>query len=143
MGESKKGWPLVSVLVRAYNDEALVGKTLAGIFSQRPHPFEVIVCDDNSKDRTREIAAKFPVRFVERPAGPYKPGRTLNALVREAKGDIVVFNNSDAIPCDPHWLAALVRPLVAERRTFAFANQLPRPDATMLVKKDSERAFGD
>ena len=138
-----KDWPRVSVLVRAYNDEALVGRTLSGIFEQWPRPFEVIVCDDNSKDRTREVAAKFPVRFVERPAGPYKPGRTLNALVREAKGDIVVFNNSDAIPCDPHWLAALVRPLVAERRTFAFANQLPRPDATMLVRKDSERAFGD
>ena len=143
MSESQKDRPRVSVLVRAYNDESIVGKTLEGIFSQWPRPFEVIVCDDNSKDRTREVAAKFPVRFVERPAGPYKPGRTLNALVHEAKGDIVVFNNSDAIPCDSHWLEELVRPLVAERRTFAFANQLPRPDATMLVKKDSERAFGD
>ena len=138
-----KDWPRVSVLVRAYNDEALVGKTLSRIFAQWPSPFEVIVCDDNSKDRTREVAAKFPVRFVERPAGPYKPGRTLNALVREAKGDIVVFNNSDAIPCDSHWLEELVKPLLAERRAFAFANQLPRPDATMLVRKDSERAFGD
>ena len=143
MSESQKDWPRVSVLVRAYNDEALVGKTLEGIFSQWPRPFEVIVCDDNSKDRTREIAAKFPVRFVERPAGPYKPGRTLNMLVREAKGDIVVFNNSDAIPCDSHWLEELVRPLLAERFAFTFANQMPRPDATMLVKKDSERAFGD
>ena len=136
-------WPRVSVLVRACNDEATIGRTLSGIFSQWPKPFEVIVCDDNSKDRTREIAAKFPVRFVERPAGPYKPGRTLNALVREARGDIVVFNNSDAIPCDSHWLEELVHPLVSERNAFAFANQLPRPDATLLVKKDSERAFGD
>jgi len=136
-------WPHVSVLVRACNDEAMIGRTLSGIFSQWPKPFEVIVCDDNSKDRTREIAAKFPVRFVERPAGAYKPGRTLNMLVREAKGDIVVFNNSDAIPCDSHWLEELVRPLVSERNAFAFANQLPRPDATLLVRKDSERAFGD
>ena len=133
----------ISVLVRARNDEAIIERTLGGIFSQTVAPFEVIVCDDDSNDRTREIAAKFPVRFVERPAGPYKPGRTLNALVREAKGDIVVFNNSDAVPLDSHWLEELVRPLVAERRTFAFANQLPRPDATMLVRKDSERAFGD
>jgi len=142
-GDAPADWPRVSVLVRSFNDEALVGKTLAGIFSQWPRPFEVIVCDDNSKDRTREIAAKFPVRFEERPEGPYKPGRTLNALVREAKGDVVVFNNSDAIPCDPHWLEELVRPLIAERRAFSFANQMPRPDASMLVRKDSERAFGD
>ena len=142
-GVPPDGWPRVSVLVRARNDEALVGRTLSAVFSQWPPPHEVIVCDDASTDRTREVAAKFPVRFVERPAGEYRPGRTLNALVREAKGDVVVFNNSDAVPCDPHWLEALVRPLLAGRRVFAFANQLPRPDATMLVRKDSERAFGD
>ena len=134
----------VSILVRAHNDAALIARTLEGIFSQKTDlPFEVIVCDDASTDMTREIAATFPVRFFVRPPGPYKPGRTLNALVAYAKGDIVVFNNSDAVPCDPHWLESLLRPLLADRRVFSFANQLPRPDATMLVRKDSERAFGD
>ena len=131
--------------MRAHNDEAFIARTLKGIFSQTAQPFEVIVCDDASTDRTREIAATFPVRFVERPKGPYKPGITLNRLVREAKGDIVVFNNSDAIPLDDQWLAELTRPLLADpsRPVFAFANQLPRPDARALVRKDSERAFGD
>lgn len=133
----------VSVLVRAHNDEAFVEKTLAGIFSQIPPPSEVVVCDDASTDRTREIAAKFPVRFMERPEGEYRPGRTLNAMVRAAKGDIVVFNNADAVPRSDRWLAELVKPLLASRRVFAFANQLPRPDARALVRKDSERAFGD
>lgn len=136
--------PKVSVLVRAYNDEALIGRTLRGIFAQKvDFAFEVVVCDDNSADRTREIAARFPVRFFERPAGPYKPGRTLNALVRDARGEIVVFNNSDAIPLDDLWLAELVKPLAEAKNVFAFANQLPRPDAQALVRKDSERAFGD
>ena len=144
MTESKGGSPRISVIVRAHNDEALIERTLAGIFSQQPPPSEVIVCDDNSTDRTREVAARFPVRFVERPDGPYKPGRTLNALVREAKGDIVVFNNSDAVPLDEHWLSELVKPLLSGApRVFAFANQLPRPDAQALVRKDNERAFGD
>ena len=144
MSECEKTRPRVSVIVRAHNDEALIGRTLDGIFSQHPPPFEVIVCDDNSTDRTREEASRFPVRFVERPAGPYKPGRTLNALVREAEGDIVVFNNSDAIPLDSKWLEELVKPLLSGTpRVFAFANQLPRPDAQALVRKDNERAFGD
>ena len=158
--------PFVSILVRARNDEALIERTLEGIFAQKvDFPFEVVVCDDASTDRTREVAARFPVRFFERPAGPYKPGRTLNALVRTAVGEIVVFNNSDAIPLDANWLAALVKPLggavsslspagngqdarcpsgpSGERTAFTFANQLPRPDAQALVRKDSERAFGD
>ena len=135
-----------SVLVRAHDDEAFVAQTLEAVFAQKTDfPFEVLVCDDASSDRTREIAARFPVRFVERPAGPYKPGRTLNALVRAATGDLVVFNNADAIPRDRDWLANLTRPLLAAggRRAFSFANQLPRPDATALVRKDMARAFGD
>ena len=136
----------VSILVRARNDESLIGRTLEGIFSQKvDFPFEVVVCDDGSTDKTREIAARFPVRFFERPEGPYKPGRTLNALVADARGDIVVFNNSDAVPLDENWLAELVKPLLADpgEPVFTFANQLPRADAQALVRKDSERAFGD
>ena len=136
----------VSILVRAHNDEALIERTLSGIFAQKADfPFEVIVCDDASTDNTREIAARFSVRFFDRPDGAYRPGRTLNALVRAAKGEIVVFNNSDAVPLDDGWLASLVAPLTAapESPMFTFANQLPRSDASALVRKDSERAFGD
>ncbi|MBQ7176210.1 MAG: glycosyltransferase family 2 protein [Victivallales bacterium] len=136
----------ISILVRARNDEAIIGRTLEGIFAQKvDFPFEVVVCDDASTDRTKEVAAQFPVRFFTRPEGKYKPGRTLNALVKDAKGDLLVFNNSDAVPLDDYWLAELVKPLVSEpdKAAFAFANQMPRKDATALVRKDSERAFGD
>ncbi len=135
-----------NILIRAHNDEAFIGRTLQAVFAQKTDfPFEVIVCDDASTDRTREIAATFPVRFLERPGAPYKPGRTLNALVQAANADLLVFNNSDAIPLDSSWLANLVAPLLAQPQQprFAFANQHARPDATALVRKDSERAFGD
>jgi len=138
--------PFVSILVRARNDEVLIERTLNGIFAQKvDFPFEVVVCDDASTDGTRAVAAKFPVRFAERPAGAYKPGRTLNSLIRDAKGEIVVFNNSDSVPLDDVWLATLVKPILEapDHRVFSFANQLPRSDAQMLVRKDNERAFGD
>ena len=137
--------PFVSILMRAHNDEVLIERALKAIFSQKTElKFEVVVCDDASTDRTREVAAGFPVRFFDRPEGAYKPGRTLNPLVRTAKGDVVVFNNSDAVPLDEHWLDELVKPLLAgSRRVFAFANQLPRQDAQALVRKDNDRAFGD
>ena len=137
--------PNVSILMRARNDEVLLARALKAIFSQKTElKFEVVVCDDASTDRTREVAAGFPVRFFDRPEGAYKPGRTLNPLVRTAKGEVVVFNNSDAVPLDEHWLDELVKPLLAgSRRVFAVANQLPRQDAQALVRKDNERAFGD
>lgn len=138
--------PKISILVRAHNDEAVVARTLEGIFSQEGAPaFEVLFCDDRSTDRTKEIASRFPVRFVGPFPAPYVPGRTLNALVRMAAGKIVVFNNSDAVPLDRGWLRELVAPLLASpgipRATFA--NQLPRAGALAVVRRQHERAFGD
>ena len=146
LSDNSGDMPFASVLVRAHNDEAIISRTLEGIFSQKvDFPFEVIVCDDASTDSTRSIAAKFPVRFFDAPPGPYKPGRTLNALVRAARGEIVAFNNSDAVPLADDWLKELVKPLLESHgeSVFVFANQMPRKDATALVRKDSERAFGD
>lgn len=135
-----------SILVRAHNDAEFIGRTLEGIFSQKvPFAFEVLVCDDASTDATRKIAEGFPVRFVTRPEGVYRPGRTLNAMVRAARGDVVVFNNADAIPRDSQWLGELVKPILAapDGAVATFANQLPRPDAWAVVRRDSARAFGD
>ena len=136
---------LVSVLVRCRNDAAFLVRTLDAIAAQEcPFAHEVLVCDDCSTDGTDALLRARPeVRLVPRPAGAYRPGRTLNALVRAARGEIVVFNNADAVPLDCHWLANLVAPLADGSADATFANQQPRPDAMPLVRKDSERAFGD
>lgn len=136
---------LVSVLVRCRNDAAFLVRTLDAIAAQEcPFAHEVLVCDDGATDGTDALLRARPeVRLVPRPAGAYRPGRTLNALVRAARGEIVVFNNADAVPLDCHWLANLVAPLADGSADATFANQQPRPDAMPLVRKDSERAFGD
>ena len=136
---------LVSILVRSRNDEPFIGKTLQSILRQEvPFPFEVLCCDDASEDRTAEIIDSFPeVKRLPRPEGEYRPGRRLNYMVRACGGDIVVFNNADAVPLDPHWLQALVEPLLNGTADAVYGNQLPRPDAAFLVRKDNLRAFGD
>lgn len=135
----------VAVLVRSHNDRPFIAKTLHMILAQRCSlPFAVFCCDDSSDDGTAEIIRSLPeVRLIDPPAGKYMPGRTLNRMVRESSGDIVVFNNADAVPENDAWLENLIRPLLNGRADAVYANQLPRRDARRLVRKDSERAFGD
>jgi rhamnosyltransferase len=107
-------------------------------------PYTIYSCDDASTDGTADIIRTFPaVKIIQRPDGEYFPGRTLNHMIRSSAGDIVVFNNADAIPQNDHWLQNLIAPLLADEADAVYANQLPRPDAQWLVRKDSERAFGD
>lgn len=48
-------FPLVSVLIPAYNAEAFIGQTLDSVISQTYSSIEVLVVDDGSKDQTAEI----------------------------------------------------------------------------------------
>jgi len=136
---------LVSILVRSRNDEAFAEATLKAVFEQEcTVPFEVLNCDDASEDRTPEIIASFPeVRRLPRPEGAYFPGRRLNYMVRNCRGSIVVFNNADAVPRNRDWLRNLTAPLLDGTADAVYGNQLPRADASWLVRKDSLRAFGD
>lgn len=136
---------LISILVRACNDEKYIGKTLQAILDQECEiPFEVLCCDDGSKDHTPDIIRSFPsVRNLARPDGEYRPGHRLNYMIAQSRGDLTVFNNADAVPADTHWLSALTAPLIREEADAVYGNQLPRPDAKYLVRKDNLRAFGD
>ena len=105
---------------------------------------EILSCDDRSTDGTAEYLASVPeLRRIAPPAGKYVPGKTLNHMISQAKGDIIVFNNSDAIPQHREYLKNLIAPLKDEKVDCVFGNQIARADAYLVVRKDYERAFGD
>ena len=135
----------ISILVRSKNDEPFVEATLRAIFDQECEiPFEVLCCDDGSTDRTPQLIATFPQAILlPRSPGDYYPGQRLNYMVANAQGDIVVFNNADAIPQGQNWLQNLIAPLLGGTADATYGNQLPRPNAKFLVRKDHLRAFGD
>jgi GT2 family glycosyltransferase len=72
------------------------------------HPsFELVVVDNRSTDRTRELLAGYgeAIRIVEEPTRG--AGAARNAGVRAARGGTIAFTDGDCI-ADPSWLAELV-----------------------------------
>jgi glycosyltransferase involved in cell wall biosynthesis len=48
----------VSFIIPAFNEESVIGKTITAIHEHQPNkPYEVIVIDNGSTDRTMEIAS--------------------------------------------------------------------------------------
>lgn len=91
-----------SFIIPAYNEEGYIEDCLKSIYNlEEANDFEVIVVDNNSTDKTAEIAKKwFPraklVREVKKgPTWARKKG------FEEAKGDLLVFLDADArVPKD-------------------------------------------
>jgi len=69
----------LSVLIPTKNEEAALPKTLEALKAQSLQPFEIIVADAGSTDRTREIAAAYGARVIE--GGMPGPGRNAAAKV--------------------------------------------------------------
>ena len=87
--------PRVSVVIPAYNAERYLRETLDSVLAQTYRDLEVLVVDDGSTDTTRDVVRSYgePVRCIEQEnAGP-SPAR--NRGIREARGDLVAFVDSD------------------------------------------------
>jgi glycosyltransferase involved in cell wall biosynthesis len=92
----------VSVVVPAFNEERLLGDSLRSIraamqaFSKIGWDSELIVCDNNSTDRTAEIARDAGARVVFEPLNQISRAR--NAGARAAQGDWILFVDADSTP---------------------------------------------
>jgi glycosyltransferase involved in cell wall biosynthesis len=93
--------PTVSVIVPARNEEACLADCLRSLVAQTGVNFELIVVDDHSTDRTREISASFPgVCVIEAAPLPARWTGKNNALttgVRQARGEWLLFTDADTI----------------------------------------------
>lgn len=82
-----------SVIIPTLNEEKTIGDTIYHIKKQ--NPFELIVADSHSKDKTVKIATAFGVKVVSCKKKNAAVGR--NAGAKIAKGDVLVFLDADTI----------------------------------------------
>jgi glycosyltransferase involved in cell wall biosynthesis len=93
---------LISIVVPAFNEEKLIESSLQSIrnaatkFAEVGWDHEVIVCDNNSTDRTAEIAREQGAQVIFEPVNQISRAR--NAGAAAAKGQWLVFVDADSSP---------------------------------------------
>ncbi|MFN2175555.1 MAG: glycosyltransferase family 2 protein, partial [Anaerolineales bacterium] len=99
----------VSIVIPVLNGEEVIADLLRALTSQRglSNDPEIIVVDNGSVDRTREIVRQFGVVLLdEKKRGP---GPARNCGLSYASGDIIAHLDVDTIPTR-RWLSELVAP---------------------------------
>jgi glycosyltransferase involved in cell wall biosynthesis len=92
----------ISIVVPAYNEEKLLGASLgsigaaAGAFTERGWAHELIVCNNNSTDRTAEVARAAGAKVVFEPVNQIARARNTGAAA--AAGDWLIFVDADSRP---------------------------------------------
>jgi len=94
-----KDFPLVSVIISAYNAEKFLIPTLKSVLQQTYKNIEVLIFDDASRDNTYGLRKKITddriKRFrSEKNLGPYKG---LNYLLDKAQGEYIAIQDHDDI----------------------------------------------
>jgi glycosyltransferase involved in cell wall biosynthesis len=135
--------PTVSVIIPARNEEACLAACLQSLIAQNGVTFEIIVVDDHSTDRTREIGSSFsnspdPIKVRVIDAGPLPAGWTgknnaVTAGARTARGEWLLFTDADTV----HLPGSLARSLEeAQRLSVAMLSYSPE----QVVKSFWEKA---
>jgi glycosyltransferase involved in cell wall biosynthesis len=89
---------VISIIIPAYNEEALLGQTLQAVRDSADAtgvPYEVIVVDDGSTDRTADIARANGARVVS--VHLRQIGAARNAGAKVAGGDLLIFVDADTL----------------------------------------------
>jgi len=111
-----EGLPRVSVIVPVYNAERALPRLVESLRRQT-YPrdrVELILVDNNSTDRSREVMAGFPDVVVLEQTRWQGPGATRNAGIARARGEVLAFVDADCW-AHPDWLRAGIGRLVEDR----------------------------
>lgn len=110
--EDPEDWPLVSVLIAARNEEAVIGDRIRNLLDQDyMGNIQVLVGSDSSDDGTDRVAASFSHRGVVLHRSDRRIGKPLmmQKLLKLASGSILVFTDADTVFA-PTTVTELVRP---------------------------------
>ncbi len=149
--------PMVSFVIPAYNEEANIAHTLAGVLKVEYPDFEVVVIDDCSTDGTLEQIQPFladrRVRLVRKHVNEGK-AMALNDAIPLTRGELILVQDADAVPVPdildslvPHFrfprcAAVTGNPRVVNRDSFLSKLQAIEFASIISLMRRAQRVWG-
>ena len=94
----------ISVIITTYNAEKWLQKVLLGYSVQTEDDFEIIIADDGSTSKTKELLDtftskfKYPIIHVWHEDDGFQKSTILNKAFLQSNSDYLLFPDGDCIP---------------------------------------------
>jgi glycosyltransferase involved in cell wall biosynthesis len=125
----------LSVVIPAYNEEATL-KTVVQKLLELPELMEIVVVDDCSSDRTREVANALSQTYPQvivtshtRNSGKTEALKTGFAMTR---GDVVIVQDAD-LEYDPNEIPAVIKPILEGHADVVYGSRFLVRKATRVL----------
>lgn len=134
------GYHRVSVLMPVMDAGDALRQILPRLLEQDvAADLEVVAVDSASRDDTIAVLEAFDATAISIDPSEFDHGLTRNLLADHAQGDVLVYLNEGALPCDDNWLAPLLAALDDDPAVAGVTSRIiPRPEADELVRHDIE-----
>ncbi|GAA4029919.1 hypothetical protein GCM10022386_12220 [Flavobacterium cheonhonense] len=139
--------PLISIIIPTYNREHALPKTISSIISQTYFNWECIIVDDGSTDGTAILCSDWiendsRIQFIKRGIPPKGASHCRNIGLAAAKGDYVIFLDSDDILL-PHCLEQRQRLLfdIPGKKFYVFSMYVERSHERFLKVIPSSQSY--
>ncbi len=132
----------ISVIIRAKNEEKWLASCLNAVAGQDCPAIEIIVVDNDSTDRSRDIAQRAGATLVTISDRDFNYSRALNQGIRASTGELVAILSGHCIPVNERWLSALAMHFADPEVVAVYGRQEPLPDSRSTDKRDLWTTFG-
>ena len=138
-----KNRPLVSVLMPAYNSELYIAEAIQSILNQTYRNIELIIFDDGSSDKTRQVIQGFTDPRIIKVLSDQNYGvvRARNEMIDRTTGKYIALMDADDI-ADPTRLEKQVSVLETGKYDLCGSAQWVLDEGTGRIKKSKDR-FSD
>ncbi len=122
--------PEVSVIIPAWNGEKYIDECLTSLANHLVLPYEIIVIDNGSDDKTAEIAINLNATEVLRNSHNEGFARAVNRCLQIARGKILFLLNQDTVTVTD-WLTPIVKRFQQGKKIGIVGCKLLYPDGSV------------
>jgi glycosyltransferase involved in cell wall biosynthesis len=132
----------ISVIIRTKNEEIWLQSCLFAVFHQDYPDFEIIIVDNDSNDRTLEIASLYECKIVTISDKEFNFSRALNLGIKESTGELIAILSGHCVPFHEQWLSRMSMHFKIKNVVAVYGRQEPLPDTSAFDKRDLWITFG-